>query len=214
MSDDGFMRVPAPARPIGEALGQVVYVVGAEGLDAVKIGTTTDVGKRLSSLQTGLPLSLSVLWTCEGGRNLERALHEEFRAYRQRGEWFDLTRLGDPVSVVHEAVCKHAPRLGLPLPPAYAPPRDAAQPAVVPVLKGCVEIERTMFSRPATPREVELMGYPSSSMVPVVILTAVQRDADGKPLAVTETAVIGQHELPEAFMPAELWRDEGDGSGL
>ncbi|MGA5065563.1 GIY-YIG nuclease family protein [Streptomyces exfoliatus] len=86
--------------------------MGAEGLDAVKIGTTTDAGKRLGSLQTGLPLTLSVLWTCEGGRDLGRALHEEFRTYRQRGEWFDLTRLGDAVPVVHEAVCKHAPAVG------------------------------------------------------------------------------------------------------
>ncbi|MER6332639.1 GIY-YIG nuclease family protein [Streptomyces sp. NPDC001034] len=213
MSDADFTQVPAPARPIDEALGQVVYVVGAEGLDAVKIGTTTDVAKRISSMQTGLPLTLSVLWTCEGGRSLERALHEEFRAYRQRGEWFDLTRLGDPVSVVHKAVCRHAPRLGLPLPPAYVPPGDTA-PVVVPVLKGSVEIERTMFSRVATPRELELMGYLGSSMIPVVILTAVQRDADGKPLAVTETALIGQHELPEGFLPPDFWRDEEDGSVL
>ncbi|MEU7298441.1 GIY-YIG nuclease family protein [Streptomyces exfoliatus] len=121
--------------------------MGAEGLDAFKIGTTTDAGKRLGSLQTGLPLTLSVLWTCEGGRDLGRALHEEFRTYRQRGEWFDLTRLGDAVPVVHEAVCKHAPALRLPVPPPYAAPVDVAQ-VVVPVLKWCVEIERTMSAPP------------------------------------------------------------------
>ncbi|WP_435607425.1 GIY-YIG nuclease family protein [Streptomyces ardesiacus] len=40
---------------------EFVYLIGAEGLDLVKIGTTTDVAKRVRAMQTGLPLTLSVL---------------------------------------------------------------------------------------------------------------------------------------------------------
>ncbi|MDX2295864.1 MULTISPECIES: GIY-YIG nuclease family protein [Streptomyces] len=184
-------------------------MIGAEGLDAVKIGTTTDIGKRLGSLQTGLPLTLSVLWTCEGNRDLERALHEEFRAYRQRGEWFDLTRLGDPVAVVYKSVIKHAPRLGLPTPPARSRQADAP-PVVVPLLNDAVVAERTMSARPATMREIELMGYPYGTIMLVTVLTAVQRDADGNPLAVSETALVGSHALPEGFLPSDFWRHEDE----
>lgn len=191
-----LVRVPAPARPIQE----VVYVVGAEGLDTVKIGTSTDVGKRIRRMQTRLPLTLSVLWTCEGGRSLESALHSEFQAYKQRGEWFDLTPLGDPVSVVREAVRRHAPRLGLPLPPVHASPNNLASGAA-PVLEGCVEIERTISARPAAPQEAERLGYPAGIVLLVTVLTAVQRDAAGKPMAVTETVTFGPRELPEAWVP-------------
>ncbi|MFD4866261.1 GIY-YIG nuclease family protein [Streptomyces sp. NPDC058412] len=51
-----------------------------------------------------LPAPLSLLWTCEGGRALERAVHVRLAAYRTRGEWFDLTALGDPVDAVRAAV--------------------------------------------------------------------------------------------------------------
>lgn len=34
----------------------------------------------------------------------EAALHSHFDAYRVRGEWFDLSSLGDPVAVVQAAV--------------------------------------------------------------------------------------------------------------
>ncbi|MGW6248079.1 GIY-YIG nuclease family protein [Streptomyces roseolus] len=187
-----------------ESAGRVVYVIGAEGLDAVKIGTTGDLGRRLSSLQTGLPVLLSVLWTCEGGRELERALHEEFRGHRRRGEWFDLTGLGDPVAAVCEAARRHAPALGLPLPPPYEGPTGDR--VVFPLLDGCVEIHRTVSSRCANTRELELLGHPPWLSLPVVVLTAVQIGADGKPLSVTETAMTGG-SLPEEFLPPMLPRD-------
>ncbi|MFF8960820.1 GIY-YIG nuclease family protein [Streptomyces sp. NPDC014894] len=81
-----------------------VYVVGAEGLASVKIGTSASPQQRVSQLQTGLPVTLSILAVFPGGTRLERALHEYFSAYRTRGEWFDFTPLGDPVEVVRSAV--------------------------------------------------------------------------------------------------------------
>jgi hypothetical protein len=78
------------------------YLVGAEGIDLVKIGHTTDPKKRLASLQTGQPLQLTLLWSQEG--DCESYLHVKFAEYRVRGEWFDLTSLGDPVEVVEAAL--------------------------------------------------------------------------------------------------------------
>ena len=78
------------------------YLVGAEGSPLVKIGYTGGVPlKRLASLQTGQPMALSLLWSIPV--DIEDELHERFAAYRVRGEWFDLTPLGDAVLVVQAA---------------------------------------------------------------------------------------------------------------
>lgn len=83
---------------------EIVYVLGIGGLPMVKIGMSKNVEVRLSSLQTSAPGRLSVLWTTPGGRELEKRLHQRFDRYRTHGEWFDLTPLGDPLTVVQEAV--------------------------------------------------------------------------------------------------------------
>ncbi|MEV5204173.1 GIY-YIG nuclease family protein [Streptomyces sp. NPDC053720] len=93
---------PSPPDTPGEASS--VYVVGAEGLASVKIGTSSNPELRLTRMQTGLPLKLSLLATFPGGRALEKALHGHFGEYRRRGEWFDLTSFGDPVAAVRRAV--------------------------------------------------------------------------------------------------------------
>ncbi|WP_331728809.1 GIY-YIG nuclease family protein [Streptomyces canus] len=89
------MRTTAP--------GARVYVIGGPGLPYVKIGTSGDPEARLRQLQSGSPVPLSVLWSTPGDTALERELHARFAAHRAHGEWFDLTPLGDPVSVVREA---------------------------------------------------------------------------------------------------------------
>ena len=79
------------------------YLIGAEGSPLVKIGFTSGRPKaRMSSLQTGVPMKLSLLWSTEG--DYEGDLHGRFNEYRVIGEWFDLTPLGDAVEVVKEAV--------------------------------------------------------------------------------------------------------------
>jgi hypothetical protein len=78
------------------------YLMGIEGSRLTKIGKAKHPKSRLEQLQTGQPATLSLLWTCSGF--YEGKLHRRFRGYRVRGEWFDLTPLGDPVEVVKAAV--------------------------------------------------------------------------------------------------------------
>lgn len=88
---------PTPAREAS------TYLLGIEGSPLVKIGITTASPKsRMAALQTGLPMQLLLLWSCEG--DFESDLHVHFDANRVRGEWFDLTSLGDPIDVVKAAV--------------------------------------------------------------------------------------------------------------
>jgi predicted GIY-YIG superfamily endonuclease len=58
-----------------------------------KIGYTNDISKRVKSLQTGNPKELSLDILIEVGSerqafNYEQYLHEMFRAFRVKGEWF------------------------------------------------------------------------------------------------------------------------------
>jgi hypothetical protein len=89
----------------------IIYVIGGEGLAPVKVGVTTNLARRLVTLQTSAPARLSVLWTTPGDSALERELHTHLAAYRTSGEWFDLTPLGDPVEAVRAAVSVAAPAL-------------------------------------------------------------------------------------------------------
>ncbi|MGW3910564.1 GIY-YIG nuclease family protein [Streptomyces sp. NPDC005070] len=174
---------------------EVVYLMGAESLDLVKIGTTTDVTRRLRTMQTGLPLTLSVLWTCEGGRALEQALHAEFRQFNRRGEWFDLTSVGDPIAVVSDAVRRLAPKFGLPVPPPRTSP-DAFDAPVTVMVPGCVRLERTLTSRPLTWYECEDFGLSQAAVVPAMVFRTVQYGASDEVLAVTQTLVQGEHGVP------------------
>src|SRR5262249_45238273 len=65
---------------------EVVYFVRAG--DAIKIGVTRDVERRLRALATGSAVPLELLATLPGGRSLEKKLHERFRRFHVRGEWF------------------------------------------------------------------------------------------------------------------------------
>jgi hypothetical protein len=92
---------PRKGRP---AQGPVTtYVIGIEGSPLVKIGyTSVRPEERRGALQTGLPYELTLLWSVPG--DFESQLHDMFAAHRVRGEWFDLTSLGDPIQVVRSAV--------------------------------------------------------------------------------------------------------------
>src|SRR5262245_20438799 len=65
---------------------EVVYFIRAG--DAIKIGVTRDVERRLRALATGSAVPLELLPTLPGGRRLEKKLHQRCRRFHVRGEWF------------------------------------------------------------------------------------------------------------------------------
>ncbi|WP_331734769.1 GIY-YIG nuclease family protein [Streptomyces sp. NBC_00887] len=97
---------PAVPTPRGFARRTVrTYLVGVEGSPKTKIGRTTGTLKsRMSQLQTSHHARLLPLLDVEG--DYEGALHDRFADYRVRGEWFDLTPLGDPATVVIDALAE------------------------------------------------------------------------------------------------------------
>lgn len=72
----------------------MVYLIGYRqgGMWHVKIGIAVNPAQRLKQLQTGNSHSLSILKAigCVSPRQVERRLHQQFRHYRQSGEWFKL----------------------------------------------------------------------------------------------------------------------------
>jgi hypothetical protein len=69
----------------------VIYLIEMVGHNAVKVGYANSiqgVSDRLKTLQVGNPSELKLLATREGGQDLERSLHREWRLYRIRGERF------------------------------------------------------------------------------------------------------------------------------
>lgn len=72
-----------------------LYVVKPKYKDGpFKIGIARDLGKRLDNLQTAHHEQLEAFLAVEmdNPRELEKALHRQFRDYRIRGEWFAANR--------------------------------------------------------------------------------------------------------------------------
>lgn len=75
-----------------------VYFVHAPQLGRIKIGTTTNLKRRFRDLQRHPQLrevALAMLGYIDGGRSVERLIHEKFKAHRITGEWFDDAILND-----------------------------------------------------------------------------------------------------------------------
>jgi hypothetical protein len=66
-------------------LGFVYFVTDGE---AIKIGWSKQIVKRISSLQSSSGRKLEVLATFAGGQYQERMLHHRFEHLRFQGEWF------------------------------------------------------------------------------------------------------------------------------
>lgn len=56
--------------------------------EAVKIGTASNVGKRLQALQIGNPRQLICIKQVPGDAEVEKLIHEAYADYRIRGEWY------------------------------------------------------------------------------------------------------------------------------
>lgn len=65
-----------------------VYFIQMDRIGAIKIGYTTDVEKRIASLQTASPYKLYLLCVFPANEEIERQLHYCFRDVRLEGEWF------------------------------------------------------------------------------------------------------------------------------
>lgn len=69
-----------------------IYVVRSGTSNLYKIGRTTNLKKRLQTLQTSCAVSLNVVKTlcCSDAIALEKSAHTKFSHYRKIGEWFAL----------------------------------------------------------------------------------------------------------------------------
>lgn len=67
--------------------GSVVYFLAA-GTEAIKIGVSAALPKRLRSLASGSHLTLRLLGTVPGGPELESEFHRRFAHLQIRREWF------------------------------------------------------------------------------------------------------------------------------
>lgn len=67
----------------------MIYFAQAGEDGPIKIGLTKGSAQdRLRNLQTGSASPLRILGVCDGDAARESSLHDEFRAFRIRGEWF------------------------------------------------------------------------------------------------------------------------------
>ncbi|MCL8489068.1 GIY-YIG nuclease family protein [Bradyrhizobium denitrificans] len=69
----------------------LVYLISTDNPEFVKIGFTTCLERRLSSLRTASHVEPTVHLTIQGPPSLERELHARFAASRHNREWFRLT---------------------------------------------------------------------------------------------------------------------------
>ncbi|HET6881506.1 MAG TPA: GIY-YIG nuclease family protein [Pirellulales bacterium] len=68
-----------------------VYFIEAVGADHVKIGISSDVGRRFDQLAASFPGPLKLLGRIAGGRAREASLHRRLANFHIGGEWFHLT---------------------------------------------------------------------------------------------------------------------------
>lgn len=65
-----------------------VYFIQCGENGPIKIGVAVNVQRRMSALQGGNPIPLTLIGSVVAVRGTEAAFHQTLRAYRIRGEWF------------------------------------------------------------------------------------------------------------------------------
>ena len=68
-----------------------VYFIGNIEAGVVKIGFSKNPKSRISGIQTGTHLMLSILKVVEGNYGIEKQYHRKFSRQRIRGEWYSIT---------------------------------------------------------------------------------------------------------------------------
>lgn len=66
----------------------IIYFVQLEKIGPIKIGTASNLHKRLYYLQTANPYKINVLYCYEGAKEDEASWHKYFIHYNIKGEWF------------------------------------------------------------------------------------------------------------------------------
>lgn len=95
------------------AANSLIYYVQRHGDDAIKIGVTVDLDKRLATFRHVTPVTL--LATHRGDRRREQLTHQYFADCRISGEWFQATpRLLAHIEKVKAAGHDKIPRLVMP----------------------------------------------------------------------------------------------------
>lgn len=69
-----------------------VYLLNLKGTNYFKIGVSVNVQRRMSDLQTAMPMEVVLVahTITPYAKDLELALHTKLSGFRVRGEWFDL----------------------------------------------------------------------------------------------------------------------------
>lgn len=81
----------------------VLYVIGPDGGNTVKIGVSNKPDRRLRQIQLMSPVPLVIRWSRPGSYDLEDALHNRFAEHRSHGEWFTFPAYMQPVQAVRDA---------------------------------------------------------------------------------------------------------------
>lgn len=115
-----------------------IYVIGHPGSSIAKIGMSRGVEVRLKELQRDWPVELQILWTCDGDRAMELALHRRFADLRVHGEWFEFP--DDPVGHVREAIAA-----GLPAVAQAGDPFQSGKPVAVTKARATYAAVRARF---------------------------------------------------------------------
>ncbi len=74
-----------------KSVGSVVYIIGSDELNSVKIGYSGSIDNLLGRLENGqvfCPFKLQILVAISGTMKDEKRLHQRFSSFHVRGEWF------------------------------------------------------------------------------------------------------------------------------
>ena len=76
--------------------------------DKVKIGISRNPEKRISNLQTGSPYDIFIWYKfpVKSAKIMERNLHEKFKYFRIKGEWFKMHKTIEEFVEIHKNISK------------------------------------------------------------------------------------------------------------